>query len=45
MSDGKQTPEQMKQLYKENGYSILAISDHDFLHAHNDLTEEDNTAV
>jgi hypothetical protein len=27
-SDGKLTPEQLKQLYKENGYDVLAITDH-----------------
>ena len=29
-SDGRQTPEELKARYKENGYSIFALSDHDF---------------
>ena len=28
LSDGRLTPEEMKQLYKSNGYSILAYTDH-----------------
>ncbi len=40
-SDGRLSPEEMKQEYKKRGYSVLAITDHDFLHRHNELTEED----
>lgn len=41
LSDGRLTPEEMKAEYKNRGYSILAVSDHDFLHRHNELTDED----
>ncbi len=41
LSDGKKTPEELKKIYKENGYSILAITDHDVFITHNDLTDDD----
>lgn len=41
MSDGKWTPEQMKERYRERGYSILAVSDHEVLRSHYHLTEDD----
>jgi len=41
LSDGIQTPEEVKQLYKENGYSVLAITDHDFLRPQKELSEKD----
>lgn len=41
ISDGKLTPEELKKLYKENGYDILAITDHCVPKNHSDLTEED----
>lgn len=41
LSDGRFTPEGMKEEYKKRGYSILAVSDHDALHSHNELTEKD----
>ena len=31
MSDGSMTPERLKAVYKANGYSILAITDHEHL--------------
>ncbi len=40
-SDGKLTPEQLKDAYKSHGYSVLCISDHEHLIPHNDLTDED----
>ena len=40
LSDGTQTPEELKRLYKENGYSVLAITDHDFLRPQNELSDE-----
>lgn len=40
-SDGRQTPEELKARYKENGYSIFALSDHDFLRYNGDLSDED----
>ena len=39
-SDGKQTPEELKALYKAHGYSFLAITDHDHLNGHKDLDDE-----
>ena len=41
ISDGKQTPEELKALYKANGYSFLAITDHDHLNAHAYLDDAD----
>ncbi|MBE7024169.1 MAG: hypothetical protein E7412_06885 [Ruminococcaceae bacterium] len=41
LSDGRLSPEEMKAEYKKRGYSVLAVSDHDFLHQHNELTEKD----
>ena len=39
-SDGKLTPEEIKRIYLEKGYSILAITDHEHLLEHNDLSDE-----
>lgn len=41
LSDGKLTPEQLKAAYKEHGYSVLAITDHEVPRDHSDLTEKD----
>lgn len=41
ISDGGKTPEQLKEDYKKNGYSILSITDHDILIPHDDLTDDD----
>lgn len=40
-SDGVLTPEEMKASYKEHGYSILAITDHEYLVDHSAMTEPD----
>ena len=40
-SDGRLTPEQIKEIYKERGYSIVAFTDHDILIAHPELADED----
>jgi len=40
-SDGKLTPEQLKQLYKENGYDVLAITDHCNPKNHSAMNDED----
>ena len=40
-SDGKKTPEELKQMYKRQGYSILAITDHETPKNHSYLSEED----
>ena len=41
LSDGAITPAQMKALYKEKGYSVLSVTDHNVFLPHNDLTEDD----
>ena len=40
LSDGKFTPEELKRIYKEKGYSFLAITDHEFFVNHSDLDDE-----
>ena len=40
LSDGRWTPEQVKEEYKNRGYSVVAITDHERLVSHNDLTDE-----
>lgn len=44
-SDGKLTPEQMKDAYKHHGYDFLAVSDHDFYTDTRYLTEKDFTML
>lgn len=39
-SDGAHTPEELKTLYKEKGYSILAITDHENIISHSELDDE-----
>lgn len=41
LSDGKLTPEQLKTAYREHGYSILAITDHEYPHSHTHLSQDD----
>lgn len=40
VSDGKLTPEQVKEVYVENGYSIVAFTDHDVYITHPELRDE-----
>ncbi len=40
-SDGRLSPEEMKNAYKEKGYSVLAITDHEAIFDHTDLNDED----
>ena len=40
VSDGELTPEELKKIYKEQGYSILAYTDHDVLISHAELADE-----
>ena len=40
-SDGAQTPEELKQVYKAHGYSVLAITDHESIFDHGYLDDED----
>ncbi len=39
LSDGKRTPRQLKDMYKEHGYAILAITDHERPHVHQELSD------
>ncbi|MBR2411080.1 MAG: PHP domain-containing protein [Clostridia bacterium] len=41
VSDGELTPEEMKQLYRSRGYSILCCTDHEMMVPHHELTEPD----
>ncbi len=40
VSDGRLTPEELKNVYMKAGYSIIAYTDHSYLSGHNDLTDE-----
>lgn len=40
-SDGKRTPEELKEKYKQKGYDILAITDHEYPRNHTALTDKD----
>lgn len=39
-SDGKLTPDVLKEIYKNNGYSVLAITDHCVPKSHAELTDD-----
>lgn len=45
ISDGKFTPEQVKEAYMAEGYSIVAFTDHDLFVPHNDLSDESFLAL
>ena len=45
VSDGRLTPEQVKQLYVKNGYSVIAYTDHDILLSHSDLDDDNFLAL
>lgn len=40
ISDGKMTPEEIKEVYKSNGYSVVAFTDHAVLIPHPELADE-----
>ena len=40
LSDGKKTPQELKKMYKEKGYSILSITDHETPKNHSDLNDD-----
>ena len=44
-SDGKLTPEQIKKAYMNEGYSIVAFTDHDILISHEELNDENFLAL
>lgn len=41
ISDGKLTPPEAKKLYKSRGYSVLALTDHDVMIPHGELSDRD----
>ena len=41
LSDGKLTPQELKEAYRKQGYSILAITDHECPYDHTDMNESD----
>ena len=41
LSDGKLPPETLKEMYKAHGYDILAITDHERPHCHQQLADPD----
>ena len=45
LSDGQLPPEEVKRLYKEQGYSVVAYTDHDVFLIHNDLTDDEFLAL
>jgi len=45
ITDGRWTPEEVKQRYMEQGYSVVAYTDHHFLVTHNELTDENFIAL
>lgn len=44
-SDGKYTPEELKKLYMEHGYSIIAYTDHHVMYNHSYLTDSNFLAL
>ncbi len=45
LSDGCQTPEQVKELYRSMGYSIVAYTDHDLLLDRSELSDREFLAL
>lgn len=44
-SDGKRTPEELKEEYMAHGYSAIAFTDHNVFLLHNELTDENFVAL
>ncbi|MBR6533094.1 MAG: hypothetical protein IKT44_01530 [Clostridia bacterium] len=40
-SDAAKTPQEVKEIYKNMGYSVLAITDHEILFPHDELNDKD----
>ena len=40
ITDGKLAPQEMKELYKSKGYSVIAYTDHDVMIPHHELTDD-----
>ena len=45
ISDGKFSPEELKELYKSNGYSVVAYTDHEIFIPHPELTDGEFIAL
>ena len=45
VSDGRQTPEEVKAFYKANGYSAVAFTDHEIMLDHSDLSDDEFIAL
>ena len=45
LSDGRFTPEEIKERYMEKGYSVVAYTDHDILIPHDELNDENFLAL
>lgn len=45
LSDGDMSAEELKEIYKSNGYQILAYTDHEILVPHTELNDEDFLAL
>ena len=45
ISDGRKTPEEIKQIYKDLGYSVVAYTDHDVFIRHDELTDDSFLAL
>lgn len=45
LSDGKQTPEELKEAYKKMGYSAIAFTEHGHLHNLSHLTDDEFVAI
>ena len=41
VSDGDCTPLEIKEIYKKEGYSVVAYTDHDIMVAHPELRDDD----
>lgn len=40
ISDGRLSPEQVKEIYKAHGYSVVAFTDHDVMITHHELSDD-----
>jgi len=45
ISDGRKTPEEVKEMYKAAGYSVVAYTDHDVLIPHDELCDSEFLAL
>ena len=45
LSDGKQSPEELKEIYKKAGYSAIAFTEHTNLHNLSHLTDDEFVAI